>query len=203
MTLVPPLVLAILVLEVPTIYFSHWSGTWYYIVIAILEIFRFTRIIEGDLQLISSKPFIEGAVTAGCSPWQTFRRHLVPWLWPYLMEYIPTQYARILIFVGELSYFGLFNQVLILHGTEGVYVQTKELDWAAMIGLGSHDWFSFPTVLIFPTLAFCILIFLFRLVASGVQDATILERIEYWSWEKEEKDANTDGSPALRYNGTV
>ena len=180
MTLVPPVILAILVLETPPIYFSTHSAWWYYCVIGILEIVRFVPVIEGDMRLISDKPFIEGAITVGNSKLRVFRVHMLKWLWPYLFEYIPSQYARILTVIGELAYFGLFSNVKLVQGQASIHVMTTDLDWSAMIGIGGHNWFSVPGVVFFTTLAFCLLILAFRFVSSGMADLGQMERSYYW-----------------------
>lgn len=181
MTLIPPLVLAILALEIPQVYFSEHSAWWYYCVIGILETGRLVQIIEGDLRLISEKPFIEGAVTAGNSQFRIFRVHMMRWLWPYLIEYIPAQYARILTVVGELAYFGMFSNVVLVQGEDTIHVQTTELDWSAMIAIGGHNWFSVPGVVFFTTLAFCLLVLAFRLVSSGIGELSVQEQTHYWA----------------------
>jgi ABC-type dipeptide/oligopeptide/nickel transport system permease subunit len=181
---VPPIVVAVLVLEIPQVLLSPKGPYWYYGVIMAIEVARFVKIMEGDMRIVYNKPFIEGAVIAGSSSFGIFRRHMLRWLLPYIMEYIPSEYARILTIVGELGYFGLYNNIQVAHAEGGPLIQTNELNWAATLAEGSHAWFSTPTIVFFTTLAFCVLIFAFRLLAAGIAQATEIERPQYWAWKE-------------------
>ncbi|MCL6516333.1 hypothetical protein [Alicyclobacillus sp.] len=170
-TLVPPMLVALLLLEAPAFYFSPRLNLWYYAVITCLESARFIPTLEGDLRLILARPFIEAAHTTGCSPWRILTRHVWPWFRPYLAEYVPLSYARVLAVMGELAYFGIFSHLRLIRSDSAVVIDSRQLDWPALIGMGSQHWFSDPAPVLFPTLALCVLILGLRLLAAGVSPA--------------------------------
>lgn len=176
----PPVLIMLLVLEIQAVYFSHYSPVWYYCVIGVLELGRLIPIVEKDIRLIYQKPFIESAVVAGGSQWWIFRKHVLRWMWPYLAEYIPSQYARILAVMGELGYFGVVTRAQFLVSQSGVSFTSNQLDLPTLLSLGGHHWFQVPDGVFFPTLALCVMIIAFRLLATGVARASAMERTEHW-----------------------
>lgn len=168
MSLVPPMLVALLLLEAPGIYFSARLNLWYYLVIALLESARFAPTLEGDLRLILGRPFIEAARTTGCAPVRILTRHVWPWWRPYLAEYLPLTYARVLAVMGELAYFGIFSHLRLIRTENAVVIDSRQLDWPALIGAASQHWFSDPAPVLFPTLALCVLILGLRLLAAGL-----------------------------------
>lgn len=184
MNVVPPVLIALLFLEAPWYYFSPQMAMWYCIVIGALEIARFVPTVEGDLKLLHEKPFIEAAVIAGCSKSRIFFKHLLPWLCPYLLEYVPLQYARVLTVMGELAYFGVYKNVTLHQTDTQILITTTQLDWPSLIGTDGNHWFTAPAAVLFPTVAFCLLIFTLRLLSAGLSQSMELDRPLHWAWSE-------------------
>ncbi|QSO46491.1 hypothetical protein [Alicyclobacillus mengziensis] len=180
--LFPPVLLMLLILEMKPIYFSHYSSYWYFGIIGLFEIGRLEPIVEGDIGLVYKKPFIESAIIAGGSEFWVFRKHVWRFIMPYILEYIPSQYARILTVMGELGYFGVVTRALIFATQNGEHFITHQLDLPTLLATGGHHWFTVPGGVFFPTIALCLMIVCFRLIATGVASATTLKRAEHWPW---------------------
>jgi ABC-type dipeptide/oligopeptide/nickel transport system permease subunit len=180
--LFPPVLLMLLILEMKPIYFSHYSSYWYFAIIGLFEIGRLEPIVEGDIRLIYQKPFIESAITSGGSQLWIFRKHVWRWITPYVLEYIPSQYARILTVMGELGYFGVVTKAMIFATQSGEHFMTHQLDLPTLLASGGHHWFTVPGGVFFPTIALCLMIVSFRLIATGVASTTKLKRGEHWPW---------------------
>ncbi|KPV42180.1 hypothetical protein [Alicyclobacillus ferrooxydans] len=176
----PPVLIMLLILEIQPVYFSHDSAYWYYAVIGVLELGRFIPIVDKDIRLIYQKPFIESAVVVGGSQWWIFRKHVLRWMWPYLAEYIPSQYARILAVMGELGYFGVVTKAQFLQSQNGISFTSTQLDLPTLLSLGGHHWFQVPDGVFFPTLTLCLMIIAFRLIATGAARVSMVERTEHW-----------------------
>lgn len=182
--LFPAVLLMLLILEMKPVYFSHWSAYWYFGVITLFEVGRLIPILEGDIQLVYQKPFIESAVIAGGSQVWIFRKHVFRWIQPYILEYVPSQYARILTVMGELGYFGVVTKADIVPTEGGARFVTHQLDLPTLLSIGGHHWFTVPGGVFFPTIVLCLMIVSFRLIAAGIASATTIQRVEYWPWPK-------------------
>lgn len=180
----PPVLLMLLILESQPVYFSHYGAYWYYGIIGLLEMARLIPVMEGDIRLVYHKPFIDSARVSGGSQWWIFRKHVLRWMRPYLVEYVPSQYARVLAVMGELGYFGVTSNKAILHTQDGVIFTTTQLDLPTLLSQGGHHWFQVPGGVFFPTLVLCLMIVCFRIVAAGVGSVTTIDRAQHWPWKE-------------------
>ena len=105
-----------------------------------------------------SKPYFEGAVTAGCGHTRLILRHLLPNVMPTMMVVATLGLSNALLAAAALSFLGL-----------GAQPPTPE--WGAMLSGGRDFFHRAPWLMIYPGLAISITVLGFNLLGDGIREA--------------------------------
>ena len=105
-----------------------------------------------------SKPYFEGAVTAGCGHGRLLLRHLLPNILPTMLVVATLGLSNALLAAAGLSFLGLG-------------AQPPAPEWGAMLS-GGRDFFRrAPWLMLYPGLAISITVLGFNLLGDGLREA--------------------------------
>jgi ABC-type dipeptide/oligopeptide/nickel transport system permease subunit len=105
-----------------------------------------------------SKPYFEGAITAGCGHSRLILRHLLPNIMPTMMVVATLGLSNALLAAAGLSFLGLG-------------AQPPAPEWGAMLSAGRDFFHRAPWLMIYPGLAISITVLGFNLLGDGIREA--------------------------------
>ena len=170
----PPFLLALVILYSSRASFMEDGGSfiWIVLVSALVGWVRVASAIAHRADRLMSSPFIEAAISLGCSRWRLLRVHLLPHLIPVVLVGLVTELGRSLLLLGQLSVFGVmvYGQQLIRVSSIGTPVPFYPPEWGTLLYTAtysspiSNSWY----MLIIGS-AFAVTILGFLLTSQGLQ----------------------------------
>jgi peptide/nickel transport system permease protein len=197
---IPPLLIYLLVLSLPT---KLHIGLWPSIIIAItlmtlVEWPRIALVLKGRLEELSTEQFVEGAIAVGASPWRIFWVHLMPHLWPTLLNIVVAEIGRGLLIIAQLGIFGVLmgggiqDSMETATGSTLLITTTGIPEWATLLSDARNSLFQAPWLPISAATAFFLGIVGFNLLSQGLEGLTFsMERVKarttgrlsaHWRW---------------------
>ncbi len=123
--------------------------------IGAVEWLTMARIVRGEIRGLKERPFVEAAVATGLSGYRVLFRHLLPNTFGVIIVYATLTAPRVILLEAFLSYLGL--------GTE-------QASWGTLIQDGVAAMEEYPWLLIFPSCALTVTLFLLNFLGDGLRD---------------------------------
>jgi peptide/nickel transport system permease protein len=187
---VPPLLIYLLLL-------SHNGlrtiGLWPSVVLTVtllslVEWPRIAVVLKARINQLSAEPFVEGAVASGGTQWHIFRTHLVPHLWPTLLNLMTAEMARAMLMLAQLGIFGILvgggvtYTVLTAQGNDRYILTTGIPEWSTLLSDGRYYILSKPWIPFPPAIAFLIAVTGFTMLSQGLEGARFsIDRLKEWT----------------------
>ena len=178
---IPPLLIYLLVLS-PTELRLVGLRPSVVITIALLTLLEWPRlavVLKGRIEQLRTEPFVEGAVAAGGTPWHIFWSHMVPHLWPTLLNLIAAEMGRALMVIAQLGIFGILvgggviNIVDNGRGGDRWTLTTGVPEWGSLLSDGRAHILSNPWIPMAPAFAFLVGVVAFNLLSQGLEGLVI------------------------------
>ncbi|WP_099158218.1 ABC transporter permease [Virgibacillus ndiopensis] len=113
--------------------------------------------------------YITASHSLGARSFRIAWKHLLPHLKGTLMVMFVKEIILVLSLIGQLGIFNIFLGGTILRlGGEGVYLSVTH-DWAGLIGQWRSFVYDYQWVLLYPLLAFVLVIFSFYILSRGIE----------------------------------
>lgn len=128
------------------------------IAVGIAGIPYYARTCFATALLERSKPYFEGAVTAGCGHARLLLLHLLPNVMPTMMVVATLGLSNALLAAAGLSFLGLG-------------AQPPAPEWGAMLSAGRDFFHRAPWLMLYPGLAISITVLGFNLLGDGIREA--------------------------------
>ncbi|HEY3366454.1 MAG TPA: ABC transporter permease subunit [Symbiobacteriaceae bacterium] len=178
---VPPLLIYLLMLSTPG---TRLLGLWPSValtagLLTFIEWPRLAIALKGRMEQLLNEPFVEGAVAAGATPGRIFRAHLLPHLWPLLMQLAAQELGRALLVMAQLGIFGVMmgggviESLLDARGGMKNIITSGIPEWGGMLGDARQYVLVAPWIAFAPALAFFIGVTGANLVAQGLEGVTV------------------------------
>ncbi|MGE5675537.1 MAG: ABC transporter permease [Mycobacterium leprae] len=172
---IPLLLLYLLLLSSPLL---RLVGLWTSAAImgTLLSVLEWPRIaiwVQSRTEHLLQLPFAEGAVAVGATPGRIFRRHLLPHLWPSVMQTAAREMSRSLLVMAELGIFGIMMGGGYLDQIE-VGARIKNLivsgvpEWGGVLADARAYALTAPWIVLAPAAAFFLAIIGTNLLAHGI-----------------------------------
>lgn len=177
---VPPLLLYMLVLMAVNREIGLWPNVALTVtLLTLVEWPRLAIVLKGRLEELTGEQFIEGAIATGAAPWRIFWSHLMPHLWPTLLQLVVGEMGRGLLIIAQLGLFGVWVGGGILERFEDArgrpYLQPVAgvPEWGTMISGTRTFIYTAPWIPIAPAFAFFIGVVGFNLLSQGLEGITV------------------------------
>ncbi|HLN60252.1 MAG TPA: ABC transporter permease [Symbiobacteriaceae bacterium] len=178
---IPPLLIYLLILSPTPL---RQVGLWPSVVITIslltlLEWPRLAVVFKGRIEQLRTEPFVEGAIAAGGTPWHIFWSHMVPHLWPTLLNLIAAEMGRALMVIAQLGIFGILvgggviNIVDNGRGGDKWVLTTGVAEWGSLLSDGRAHILTNPWIPLAPAFAFLIAVVAFNVLSQGLEGLVI------------------------------
>jgi oligopeptide transport system permease protein len=129
-----------------------------FLIIAIVSWMDIARLVRGQVLALKEREFVEAARSLGASNRDIMLRHLLPNISGPLIVLVAFGIPRAIFIEASLSFIGF-----------GVNPGTPS--WGSMVQEGYAAIFSFPHLVIFPSLAIAFLMLSFTFLGDGLRDA--------------------------------
>lgn len=146
----PPLLLALIVRTI-----LEGSLLTVAIAVGIAGIAPYTRVGRDALQIATTQPYIEGAISIGASRRRIILRHLIPAAIPSLAAFTAVTFAWSLLYGAALAFLGLSGD-------------PSQPDWGVMIDQATQTLIQAPQLLFFPGGMIALSVWLAHRVADEV-----------------------------------
>lgn len=177
---IPSLLIYLLVLSVGSLRLIPLTPS-VMLTIALTTLVEWPRIalfIKGRLNELSAEQFVEGAVAAGARPGQIFWHHLMPHLWPNLVQVAAAEMGRALLTVAQLGIFGIWigGGIMELGESAGgppVFFNTTGIpEWGTLLADSRRFIRTAPWIPMAPATAFLLAVAGFNLLSQGLEGVT-------------------------------
>lgn len=118
----------------------------------------YTRLVRGNVLSAKHEPYVDAAISIGCSPWQVMFRHILPNVAAPIVVLASLSTATAILSIAGLSFLGL-----------GAQPPTPE--WGVMLGEGQDYIRSAPFLTIVPGMAIMLVVVAFNLIGDALRDA--------------------------------
>ncbi len=147
------------------------SFVWIILVSALVGWVRVASAIAHRADRLMSLPFIEAAISLGCSRWRLLRIHLLPHLIPVILVGLVTELGRSLLLLGQLSVFGVmvYGQQLARVSSIGTPVPLYSPEWGTLLFTSTRYVISNPWYMMVIGSAFAVAILGFLLTSQGLR----------------------------------
>lgn len=179
---VPPLLVYLLVLSAPGLREIGVLSSAALTVglLTLLEWARIAVMFRGRMQELAQEPYIEGAIAAGATPTQIFVTHMMPHLWPTLLQTLSAEMGRALLNLAQLGIFGIWVGGGILEeidispsGVPKLIVTAGIPEWGTLLASARFYLSSAPWIPLAPAFAFFIGVVGFNLLSQGLEGFAI------------------------------
>ncbi|GAA0342057.1 ABC transporter permease [Bacillus carboniphilus] len=170
---VPAIFMIILLVNLPYLMYSPNRLWWAIVIIALLEVGRVSELIFTQVRSISSRTFIEAAITVGTSPPKLFRKYYLPALLPELTVNFFLDLGRTLFIVGQL---GVIN-IYITHKIQVIQaafipvfeVQNTSNAWPLLFDQVLFDIYTYQWIPFSACIAISIVVYGFFTLSEGLR----------------------------------
>ena len=117
----------------------------------------FAKVVRTYAEIEKSKDYVVASRIAGCSGTQIIVRHIIPNILPQCIVYLSTGIASLILMVSGFSFLGL-----------GFEAGTPE--WGAMLSEAKANFYSHPTLIVYPGLCILLAAAGFNLFGEALRD---------------------------------
>jgi len=197
---IPPLLIYLLILGAKGVLdIGFWPSVALTIfLLTIVETPRIAVALKGRLEELRSEEFVEGAVALGATGWRIFWIHLMPHLWPTLLNMVVAEMGRSLLVIAQLGLFGIFvggglwEYDVNENGREIWYRAVGVPEWGTMLADARFMIYTAPWIPLPPAFAFFFGVVGFNLLSQGLEgfafsltrlkEATTSRLSARWRW---------------------
>jgi ABC-type dipeptide/oligopeptide/nickel transport system permease subunit len=176
-TAIPGLVGALLILQIPAIYFiggtEHGQQSVLHAVIflttvGLIETGRSAYNIQSFMDELENKSFMEAAEISGSSTLSKVLMHYSRPLTNFMAEQFVISFSRLLLLTVTLGFFGLAMTIT----WTGLILDTTTHDWGGLIAQNARDYLGVPWIFFAPIFFLTATIFAFNLILKGVREVS-------------------------------
>ncbi len=117
----------------------------------------FAKVVRTYAEIEKNKNYVTASRIAGCSGMQIIVRHIIPNILPQCIVYLSTGIASLILMVSSFSFLGL-----------GFEAGTPE--WGAMLSEAKSNFYSHPTLVLYPGLCILLATAGFNLFGEALRD---------------------------------
>lgn len=175
---IPTLLAAIILINMPFLFFSESRMMWVIIILALIEAGRASYIIREQAYAASVKEFSDAAKVNGTHGRRLIIEHFIPYMLPSIIMNFFIDLGRVTLLIAQLAVFSIFiNQVIVLN--EGVpEIQQVGHMWTSLLGSGRSQILKAFYIFFVPAFFIFYLIITFNLIGEGIKNH-FLRRGEY------------------------
>lgn len=104
----PVLVIAILYLNIPFVYFSEERKILAIVGLALIEVGRLSHLFQEEILDLSKQEYVKSGIVVGNSGWGLFRRYYWPALRPHLFVNFMQDMGKVMLLLGQLGFLGIY-----------------------------------------------------------------------------------------------
>ena len=170
---VPTVIIVIMFALLPPILFTSTRPIWLIAIIAFVEVGRAAATLKDDFDALSVRDYMESGVAVGAGPWKMLRSYYLPFVYEKLAVYMISDLGKVMFLLGQLGFIGIFISQALVQVDMGMFeIHNISLTWPmllenAFLDIRTSIWIAF-----WPAFAMAITIFIFNMLAQGLQQVT-------------------------------
>jgi len=170
---VPTVIIVIMFALLPPLLFTSTRSIWLIVIIAFVEVGRAAATLKEDFDALSVRDYMESGIAIGAGPWKMLRSYYLPFLYGKLAVYMISDLGKVMFLLGQLGFIGIFISQALIQVDMGMFeIHNISLSWPmllenAFLDIRTSIWIAF-----WPAFAMAITIFIFNMIAQGLQQVT-------------------------------